>query len=238
MIEAAIAELNQRPHAYFSKYTREQVDLYIESIDTRDDVPWLYKEDTSEASIVKVQTSLALDKVHHMLTAGDRGFGMANRYHTTELDLFTLSGQEELRQLVTAGFSITLAQNNLILKQQNELKGKQDEFAELQRSYNCTIEELQAQLSELKKVQDARREKQLRFSRRIRREVNMPIELEHYLFALGVVGDKPAFCDARLRLALTLLFLTGLKVGEVLQVETNSVKDLFEKQKGLGHFGQ
>lgn len=43
-IEEAIAELNTRPHAFFSKYTREQVDLYIEARNTEDAMPKLYKE--------------------------------------------------------------------------------------------------------------------------------------------------------------------------------------------------
>jgi site-specific recombinase XerD len=34
-----------------------------------------------------------------------------------------------------------------------------------------------------------------------------------------------------MRIAITLLFLTGLRVSEVLSVETASVNDLFEKQK-------
>lgn len=115
--------------------------------------------------------------------------------------------QEELKNLVYSGFKITIAQNNFISEQQNQLNEKQNqfdekpkefaekqnEFSELQRSYSCTIQELQDQLSELRRVQTERKEKQLRFARRIRRKENQPIQLEHYLFALGVVGEKPTF---------------------------------------------
>lgn len=49
--------------------------------------------------------------------------------------------------------------------------------------------------------------------------------------AIRLIGNKLSPVDARCRLAITLLFLTGLGINELLQVKFETVKNIFENKR-------
>jgi integrase len=244
-IKETIDELNQRTHSFFRCYTREQVEYYLGAVNTDSSPPSFCRENTTEAYLQKAQTALALDTVHHQITYEEQTIEAVRQLIITEPDLLQIARHEELKNLLYAGFKIVMAQNSSLMERQNEFSQKQDLFNRKQDQFNQTQEasnviieqlnrtivELKNHLDEWKKIQTDKKEKQKKFAQRVRRELNQPIQIEHYYFALKTIGEQPTLAAARMRIAITLLFLTGLRVSEVLNVETIPVNDLFEKQR-------
>ena len=127
-------------------------------------------------------------------------------------------------EIMYFGFSLTIAQNQAMLQNQKRFEEK------LTKQTN-TIKRLQAELQEERNKQAEKAAQRLKYRNRTKREVMQPILLVHFTEAIKLIGPELNPLAARLRLAITLLFLTGARVNEIRKVEIKTVSNLFEKQR-------
>jgi hypothetical protein len=81
-------------------------------------------------------------------------------------------------------------------------------------------------------IRKSRKSRTLQKIERLRNERTEPIQLEHYHFAIEIIGKTgDDIKKARLKIAITILFLTGLRVGQLLYVQADVLDSLFEKQR-------
>lgn len=135
-----------------------------------------------------------------------------------------LQNQSETRTILKQGFTGLAIQNADLLKQNQELK---EELQSLRK-------ELQSVSQILKEKLEAERlleEKRQRVKNRKRLPKREPITLEYYEFILSEAQSIQyrTYHGARLRLALALLLVTGVRIAELLPLRMKQIQTLFEE---------
>nr|UDP55601.1 putative integrase/recombinase protein [Schizostauron trachyderma] len=143
--------------------------------------------------------------------------------------LFSLmaEGQAETQSIMKEGFvglAIQNAELNAELKEQN--KTLEDQLNQLQDQLAMVTEELQER-KERERLIEEKKEKRKNQKRLPKRE---PITVEIYDCLIQSSQNfkySNLYQSARLRLALALLFVTGIRISELLPLRMNQVESLF-----------
>ena len=143
--------------------------------------------------------------------------------------LFSLmaEGHAETQSMMKEGFvglAIQNAELNAELKEQN--KALEDQLNQLQDQLRIVTEELQEQ-KERERLIEEKKEKRKNQKRLPKRE---PITIEIYdslIQSSQKFKYSNLYQSARLRLALALLFVTGIRISELLPLKMNQVESLF-----------
>ena len=139
--------------------------------------------------------------------------------------LFSLmaEGHAETQSMMKEGF-VGLAIQNAELKEQN--KALEDQLNQLQEQFRIVREELEER-KEWERLIEKKKEKRKNQKRLPKRE---PITMEIY-DSLIKSSQKFKYSNlyqrARLRLALALLFVTGIRISKLLPLKMNQVESLF-----------
>nr|YP_009367421.1 putative DNA breaking-rejoining enzyme [Sarcinofilum mucosum]ARK14461.1 putative DNA breaking-rejoining enzyme [Sarcinofilum mucosum] len=83
----------------------------------------------------------------------------------------------------------------------------------------------------MKKERAEKEKRRKKYQERKKLEERQGLELEHYEALLEIIGEEQTFVQSRMRLASSLLFVTGARIGEVLALKKNQVENLFSKQR-------
>ena len=139
--------------------------------------------------------------------------------------LFSLmvEGHAETQLIMKEGF-VGLAIQNAELKEQN--KALEDQLNQLQEQFRIVREELEER-KERERLIEKKKEKRKNQKRLPKRE---PITIEIYgslIQSSQTFKYSNLYQGARLRLALALLFVTGIRISELLPLKMNQVESLF-----------
>ena len=143
--------------------------------------------------------------------------------------LFSLmaEGHAETQSMMKEGFvglAIQNAELNAELKEQN--KALEDQLNQLQEQFRIVREELEER-KERERLIEKKKEKRKNQKRLPKRE---PITMEIYDSLIQSSQNfkySNLYQRARLRLALALLFVTGIRISELLPLKMNQVESLF-----------
>lgn len=142
-----------------------------------------------------------------------------------EITSIISNDQSETRTLLQQGFLGLISQQNKLFEQNEDLK---DQLQEMQEQ----LEFVHQQLHKKNNEERLAKEKRLKRKNRKRLSRREPITREVYNFLISeanALSYSNSYRGARLRLALALLLVTGIRIGELLSLRMSQVKTLFEK---------
>ena len=154
----------------------------------------------------------------------------SNVNHNEKLDqLFSLivEGNMEIHSVIKEGFVNLTIQNvelNTKLKYQN--KALKEQLNQLQKQLETVTQEFKEQ----KEQEALLQEKKKKWENKRRLPKREPITIEIYnslIESSQKVKYRNLYQSARLRLALTLLLITGIRISELLPLKINHVETLF-----------
>jgi integrase len=170
----------------------------------------------------------SIQKVESELTKIiDSNVGRDEKFH----QLFSLmaEGHAKSQSMMKEGFvglAIQNAELNAELKEQNKVL--QDQLSQLQDQLEIVREELQ----ERKERERFLEEKKEKWKNRRRLPKREPVTREIYdllIESSEAFKYRNVYQSARLRLALALLLVTGIRISELLPLKMNQVESLFTK---------
>jgi site-specific recombinase XerD len=119
---------------------------------------------------------------------------------------------------------------DLIEKIKEAIKPEQQEVKDLLiLGFSVMLEENKTIKEELLIQKRLREEKEIRRNKRLatkRRQKKTPITKDHLNASLKIVGTRRSYNQARLRVSLILLFVTGVRASELLFITSKQVEDL------------
>jgi integrase len=142
-----------------------------------------------------------------------------------QLAFLITENQSQTKSILKQGFVGIALQNKELWKQNQELK---EQLKILGDEVQFLSQELQNKLEEERLAE----EKRIRRKNRKRLPKREPITKEIYQFLIREAESLPysnSFRGARLRLALALLLVTGIRIGELRTLKISQVKTLFDK---------
>jgi site-specific recombinase XerD len=179
--------------------------------------------DAGPAWLIQADEEKALDDYHQRIHAV-----VGEPVEEDEKDVVTLKGGIELvNKTVTVGITKVLEANKGLKEQLTA----QDEKLTIQGEQLKELAKVTEELNVMKAQREEREARKLKQQKRKRVEQNDPLELKHYDSLLSCVGSTMSFNRARLRLALGLLFMTGLRVGELVNTSFNDIRTMFDSQR-------
>ena len=220
-IEEAIFRYNQRSFSNKSKVTRRQAEYYNSKLQPRQiDNVQLVRSDDLLAQKVLNENVVAIEQAEleiKMILQAETSI----ETKMTQIALLTINEQSQTKELLKKGFSGLALQNVELLNQNKDLK----EQLELLQKQLLRATEL---LEEMQRERFLKEEnKRLRKNRKIQPKRD-PMNLENYLFFISESERiKNKYLKARLRIAITLLFITGVRISELLPLRVSQVKTLF-----------
>ena len=117
---------------------------------------------------------------------------------------------------------LTIAQQNEELKKQTKKYAKEIKF--LQDRIQLLVDELNSE--RLKKEEKERRK--LKYEKRKRRPKRDPMTLEIYKNLIKD-AEGPTYLNTRLRLAFCILFITGIRINELLPLKVSQINKLIKE---------
>lgn len=236
-IQQAVRELNECPYQNFTKITRNKAEFYFSKIATVG-IPFLQARTNSfkgrQILLERVTTFLKVEEKINELKklpkteqqeALDNLVVLPVRFEQKTIDGKTVNvpvetvekESEEVKDLIIAGFTTTIDQNKELLQKQGELLTE--------------VTGLRTELDFITAERKAREERRQKYKDRKRLEERHAIKLKHYYEILEEIGTKQTYLQARTRLGVTMLFISGGRVGEILFLEKKKVETLFQKQR-------
>lgn len=143
----------------------------------------------------------------------------------TEIAYFMIASQNENTSVMKRGFTGLAIQNEELLQQNVELKEQLQSMQDQLQSVSKILEEKLEQ----ERLLEEKRQRRKNQKRLVKRE---PITKEIYEWMISKANSldySNSFRGARLRLALALLLVTGIRISELLPLKISQVKTLFEK---------
>ena len=134
-----------------------------------------------------------------------------------------VQGQSETQDLVKRGFAGIAIQNSELFNQNEELK---EQLADMQTQFQLVLEQLQEKIDQEHLI----KQQQLKRKNRKLQPIRQPITKEIYEILISeseVILHESRFRGARLRLALVLLLVTGIRISELLPLKLYQIKTLF-----------
>lgn len=222
VIEEAITKYNSGD---FTKgISREEAQYYDRFIKDRTiDNTRLVKSDHHLASLIKhdniVSITEARTKLIEILNSD-----LKTEEKISELLTIVVLRQENSDKLIQQGFVGLTIQNFELLKNNQELQNKVDR---IQREN----EEISRSLNELLETEREIQQQRLKRKNRKRLPKKDPITEEIYEFLIerSYRIQNETYQGARLRLALSLLVITGVRISELLFIKVDQLSNLFEK---------
>ena len=129
-----------------------------------------------------------------------------------QLDL-VLKGQEVSQQELRLGFIGLATQNS--------------ELLELNKKLNQQLERVEKELNEVKKEREEKARRREKWSNRKRLPKRQPITPEIYQLLIQA-SESPTYTSVRLRIALCLLTVTGIRINELLPLKVGQLQTLLE----------
>lgn len=150
-----------------------------------------------------------------------------NKTETKITDILTLivEDQSKTQDLIKRGFTGIALQNNNLFEQNEKLR---EEISILNEELHVVTNKLQEKLYQERLVNERR----INRKNRKRLPKRDPITKEYYNFLISEtykLNYSKTFRGARLRLALSLLLVTGVRIGELLPLKIYQIKTLFAK---------
>lgn len=228
-IPEAILRVNKRPHTVYQKFTRQQVDYYVNKKAEFNVTFQTRKTGSPEASLLISQEYKTLDRIHNEVQKIMKLPEHKQNQHLDQLVVADLSNQiysqeTQVKNLIIAGFRKTFEQNENLIDQQQALQKQQVVLTD-------QIQDLTQQLRAVEQEKSYRQLRKQNYQKRKKQEIKQGIYIEHYETCLDFIGHEETFLQARFRLAMNLLFLTGARIAEVLQLEKDQVTNIFDKQR-------
>lgn len=228
-IKEAIEKINQAPHSTYKKFSRLQVDFYVnKKADSCIDFKSSKKFTPEAAAIIATQYS-TLDKTDKEVQIIKKQPPELQQKLLKQLGVFEPKTSYEIEEfgikaLLMAGFTLTKNATDVIIEQNLTLLQEQAKMKEHIKSITDELEiERHEKLAKQQRIE--------RYARRKRLEEKQGVELVHYKRCRELIGEEETYVQARQRLAVTLLFITGARISEVLAMEKERLLDLFTKQR-------
>ena len=142
-----------------------------------------------------------------------------------EILALIVEDQNETQNIVKRGFTGIALQNNHLFEQNKKLK---EEIKLLNQQFDIVANKLQEKLDQERVINEQRVQRKNR-KRLPKRD---PITKDYYDFLISEtyqLNYSKSFRGARLRLALMLLLVTGVRIGELLPLKIYQIKTLFLK---------
>ena len=229
LILQAVANYNETPHVHYTKYTKLQVDFYIRKV-VQEHIPLLVcQPKTKEGYNLMANQFEMLDQVDCKLQK-IKAEHPENMFKMVE-NLYVLAAKANQNELATDLKSLVLSGFQQTFNRFDELKTLNEELKTQNTELSEKVNFLTAEAEELRAVRERRKERSLQYAKRKKKEILNGIELTHYLQGLKLIGFEETLSKARLRVAFTLLFITGARITEVLYIDKSKVGTLFQNQR-------
>ena len=129
-----------------------------------------------------------------------------------------------LLNMVYTGFQLTLQQNAQLQKSIDSVDNK---VTEQSRS----LRKLVTHIKEAEKVRELKKTQRKKLESLCQLELSKPLKPEHYKSAMDIIGPELDPLKAKMRLLITLMFLTGVPLKKLLSIKIENIRNLFEKQR-------
>ena len=136
------------------------------------------------------------------------------------IESLLIEGQNSTQGILRYGF-VGLAKQNCKLLNSNEKLN--DQLEEIQQKFNLMLEELMAMKEERHRKEEFKKAR----AKRKRHPKRQPVTPDIYEALIQAVNGK-SYKQARLRIALCLLAVTGIRVSELLPLKVSQIKTLLE----------
>lgn len=141
----------------------------------------------------------------------------------TQIAGLLVQGQSQTQELVKRGFAGIAIQNAELFNQNEELK---QQLADMQTKFDLVFDQLQEKIDQEHLIKKKRLERKSRKLQPIRQPVTKEI-YEILISESEVILYESKFRGTRLRLALVLLLVTGIRISELLPLKLYQIKTLF-----------
>lgn len=132
-------------------------------------------------------------------------------------------GQNQTQELVKRGFAGIAIQNAELFNQNEELK---QQLADMQTKFDLVFDQLQEKIDQEHLIKKQQLERKNRKVQPIRQPITKEI-YEILITESEVILYESKFRGTRLRLALVLLLVTGIRISELLPLKLYQIKTLF-----------
>lgn len=232
-VKRAILEYNNA--YYFQDITREQA----EYLNTR-----IKQPDIKSVVLVSSKSPIAktIEDINKTdIAAVDRKLKeiisstqLSNEQKIEQLLQFEMYGQSYIKHILTYGFTLLMQQaesnrNDIKqdLKQQNQqLQTQIQEYATIMQDLRQEIYNLTDQLQEERRARSEKEEVKKKRLNRARLPEREPMTEKIYQ-ALIQTTPNHTYIHARLRIAMVLLCITGVRIGELLPIKVFQIQTLF-----------
>lgn len=172
-------------------------------------------------------TKQTLETISTVKTKLKKIINSENKTETKITDILTLivEDQSELQDLIKRGFTGIALQNNSLFEQNRKLR---EEITVLNKQLSLVADKLQEKLDQERLINEQR----IKRKSRKRLPKRDPITKESYNFLISEtykLNYGKTFRGARLRIALSLLLVTGVRISELLPLKIYQIKTLFAK---------
>lgn len=220
-ISCAISEFNK--NEFSIGISRQEAEYYNTKLKSKtiNDIQ-LVRSDSLIAAKIKKENIESINKVKSelkkILTSN-----IIDSEKISEIISLIVEGQDQTKELLKQGFTGLAIQNAQLLEDNQELKFK---LITLQDQLQNISDELNDRKNKEKLAQEIK-EKRKNRKRLPKRE---PIDSSTYQFLIEqtkTIDNKSRYRAARLRLALVLLTITGIRISELLPLKMIQVQTLF-----------
>jgi integrase len=223
IIKDAILQYNQKD--FSTGISSQEAECYNTKLESKtinnlqlvrsDDITALKtkKENTQSIKKVKLELSKVLSS---NLTEAEK---------ISEIASLMIEGQSQTNELLKLGFSGLALQNSQLLSDNQQLD---DRLVNLQEQ----LEDISKELAEKKQKEKLVRDKKIKRKNRKRLPKREPITTDIYQFLIdqtNTIEYYNLYTAARLRLALTLLVVTGIRISERLRLKMGQIQTLFSE---------
>lgn len=222
-ITHAISEYNQAD--FISGITRQEAEYYNNKLETKafQDIQ-LVKSDDLIAPKIKKENQKSIKEVELHLS-NILSSGISESEKISKIASLVVRTQSETNELLKRGFGGLALQNSQLLTDNQQLN---DRLTILQEQLEIITEELSAKKEQEKIIQD----KKIKRKNRQRLPKREPITTDIYNFLIDqteTMDYQNRYISARLRLALALLAITGIRISELLPLKMVQIKTLFSE---------
>ena len=220
---SAISEAikNYNDGEFASGMTRKHAEFFNSKIEGKNkDEVHLASSNDQLANQIKISNEIEFKKVKNKLQSILDGDGDISK-KLIEVQELILQGQNATQELLKIGFSGIAYQNAQLLQDNQELN---HQLTDIRSQYDDIYKEL-IYLTKQRQEKEALKLARLKRKRLPKRD---PITFEVYDFLIKSVNGKN-YRNARLRIAICLLTITGIRINELLPLKVYQLENLVKK---------